>query len=214
MRSEIFWIGTVCLALVLSLLLFSCGGGQRGAASSTLQIPQSWYYVALGDSLGAGVMAARGYVPRYAQFVQQDTNRPLTLVNLSHSGWTSRDLLSALRKDSGFRSELKKANLITFDIGGNDLLAARGRYLRGECGGSDNLECFRQGVAQFKSNLDRIIAELLKIKSPANTIIRTMDIYNPYVGVHAQRGDLELLNPFLDQVNSYIASSAKANGIL
>jgi lysophospholipase L1-like esterase len=214
MRNEVFFDGVVCLLVLLAFLLLSCGSNQRDATSGSLQLPDSWYYVALGDSLGVGALALEGYVPRYADFIRQDTKRPVTLVNLSRSGWTSTDLLNALRQDSRFRTELQKANVVTFDIGGNDLLAARGRYLRGECGGSDNLECFRQGVAQFKSNLDGIIAELLKIKSPANTIIRTMDIYNPYVGVHAQRGDLELLNPFLDQVNSYIASSAKANGIL
>jgi lysophospholipase L1-like esterase len=176
-------------------------------------LPQSWYYVALGDSLGAGVLAQRGYVPRYADFIQQDTSRRVTLVNLSRSGWTSLDLLTALRQDSNFRQQLEKANVVTFDIGGNDLLNARSKFLRNECGGPDNLDCFRSAVARFNANWDDIVEEILSIKNPSSTIMRTMDLYNPFIAVHLERGDLEKLNPFLDQVNSHIAQSAAANGI-
>jgi len=214
MRTGIFFTLTACFVLLLSFLLMSCGSNRESSSSSTLPVPQSFYYVALGDSLGAGIMATQGYVPRYAEFIRQDSGRSLTLVNLSHSGWRSRDLLNALRNDQNFRTQLQKANVVTFDIGGNDLLAARSQYLSGQCGGTDNLECFRNGVEQFKANWDAIVAEILRLKSPKDTIIRTMDLYNPFIQMHLQRGDLELLNPFLDEVNSHIESSANANGIL
>jgi lysophospholipase L1-like esterase len=35
-----------------------------------------WDYVALGDSLAAGVGARRGYVPRYAEHLQRETGAP------------------------------------------------------------------------------------------------------------------------------------------
>src|SRR3954462_7906177 len=115
MRKEILLFLLIFLGLMLSSLLLSCGGGRGNSSSAALPLPGSWYYVALGDSLGAGVMATQGYVPRYGDFIRQDTGRAVTLVNLSHSGWRSRDLLNALRTDQNFRAQLQKANVVTFD---------------------------------------------------------------------------------------------------
>jgi hypothetical protein len=55
------------------------------------------------------------------------------------------------------RSTVAEANVVTWDIGGNDLAGARTRYLEGSCGGSDNQQCLRDAVEQFRSNWDSII---------------------------------------------------------
>ena len=40
-----------------------------------------------------------------------------------------------------------------------------------------------------------------------------MDIYNPYVASDMKNGIFDTLEPYLDEVNNYIHSTAAANGI-
>jgi hypothetical protein len=59
--------------------------------------------------------------------------------------------------------------------------------------------------------------------TPAKTILRTMDVYNPYVSEDRTADswphdggltDLQALKPYLDEVNAYIAATATSNSIL
>ncbi|MGI8656072.1 MAG: GDSL-type esterase/lipase family protein [Pyrinomonadaceae bacterium] len=149
----------------------------QAAASGSLN------YTALGDSLAYGILdfSRGGYVPRYASYVQTDTGSTVLLNNLGRNGWTSTQLLNALRTDMTFRNSLANSQIITFDIGGNDFLRIKDSYQSGTCGGADNQDCIRSTVATFKANWSAIIAEILALRSTSNTVIRTMDIYNPFV---------------------------------
>ena len=198
-------------------------------ALSTAMLPSSaaaarggWKYTALGDSLGTGIFASRGYVPRYQQHISTDTGVSVSLSNLSQNGWTSGDLLNALKTSRTFRRSVSGAHIVTWDIGGNDLRAARDSYKARTCGGADNQDCLKAAVATFEANWDGIIVEILALRTTSNTIIRTMDIYNPYVkrdmaaDSWANDGDLndfQAFKPYVDEVNRYIASTAKDNGI-
>jgi lysophospholipase L1-like esterase len=103
--------------------------------------------------------------------------------------------------------------VVTWDIGGNDLRAVRNEYIRGSCGGADNQDCLRQAVAQFKVNWDAIVAEILSLCDPSRTILRTMDIYNPFVDLDRLSSRFKILNGYLDEVNSHIAVSTTRNNI-
>jgi lysophospholipase L1-like esterase len=189
------------------LLIPSCGGDDAGE-------PTTWNYTALGDSLAFGAIAERGYVNRFADYMEADTGNTVIIRNLSVPGWRSADLLLALQTDSAMRGAVTESNVVTWDIGGNDLSGARARYLEGSCGGSDNRQCLRDAVEQFRSNWDSIISELLALRSTQNTVFRTMNIYNPYVEIDIATGDFAVLEPFLQQVNDHIGVTAAANGIL
>lgn len=182
----------------------------------------TWDYTALGDSLGTGFGAFKGYVPRYETHIEADTRNTVNLNNLSRNGWTSSDLLYALRNDAGFRRAVRRAEVVTYDVGGNDLRDARERYKQGTCGGADNQDCLRATESKFESNWTAITAEILGLRSPRNTIIRTMDIYNPYVNRDmaadswANDGglnDFQAFKPYVDEANSHIAATSVANGI-
>jgi hypothetical protein len=54
----------------------------RESETTTTDSLIRWDYVALGDSLAAGVGARRGYVPRYAEHLQSDTGARLRVINL------------------------------------------------------------------------------------------------------------------------------------
>src|SRR6185312_4582972 len=172
-----------------------------------------WQYAALGDSLAAGALAQLGYVPRYATYVNTDTGSNVTTLNLGIPGWQSGDLLNALQNDPAFRKQVSGDQVVTWGIGGNDLASSHDKYVKNTCGGTDNQDCFRTAVSTFETNWDAIVVELLKLRDPGKTILRTMDIYNPYVNPDTQAGRFDTVETYLDQANSHIHDNAKANNI-
>jgi len=166
----------------------------------------SWDYVALGDSLAVGVGAHSGYVTHYASYITADTGARIDLLNLGRSGQTSSELLHALRNDRAMRQALGAAEVITFNIGINDLGHAGEAYEMGTCGGRDNQECLRRAVEAFEENWDAIIAELLSLRSAQDTIIRTAGLgYTPRVD--------EIFEPYESEVNRHIATTAASHDI-
>ena len=174
--------------------------------SSTTYSRIRWDYVALGDSLAAGVGARRGYVPRYAEHLQSDTGTRLRVINLGLSGQTSTQLLHSIRSDPKMRKALDGAEVVTINIGLNDLGQARSSYESGTCGGPHNEACLREVVDRVERNWDAIINEISSLRSTENTIIRTVGLgYTPRTeGV---------FGPYLGRVTRHIASSAADAGI-
>ena len=186
------------------------GEGPRSstARQATTHAPDapSWDYVALGDSLAEGVGANRGYVDRYAEYLRDDTGARVELINLGVSGQTSSQLLRALRKDPSMRRALRGAEVVTFNIGINDLGQARGSYEAGTCGGAQGERCLRAAVRGFEANWDGITSEILNLRSPDETIIRTAGLgYTPRAG--------KVFEPYLKRANSHIAASAAESNI-
>lgn len=203
------WLALL-LACLLTIVLTSCGGSSSPTHSAQ---PQNWNYVALGDSIAFGILAQEGYVPLYAQMMQNDTGNKVNTADLGVLGWKSADLLDALRNNDAMRSAVRSAQVVTWDVGGNDLLHARTLYGRDECGGADNLQCLRDTVSSFDANWDAIVAEILSLRGSNNTILRTMDVYNPFAGEDQLSGAFAATDPFLEQIDQHIHDSAAANGI-
>jgi len=175
-------------------------------ATSVTDSSVSWDYVALGDSLAVGIGARRGYVDRYASHISSDTGIRVNVVNLGQSGQTSSQLLQALRSDTSLRRTLSQAEVITFNIGINDLGRAGEAYRNGTCGGVDNEKCLRTAVETFEENWDAIIAELLSLRSTGDTIVRTAGIgYTPRVD--------EDFESYVEGVNRHVATTAANNDV-
>lgn len=205
------FVGSLCFGLVilLTFVLAGCGSGTTGNNSSA----PTWDYTALGDSLAAGFIAQEGYVGRYATYVNTDTGANVTTLNLGIPGWTSSDLLNSLQNDPVARNQLGGAQVVTWDIGGNDLNNAHSQFTQNNCGGTDGQDCLRNAVTTFEQNWSAIITQLTGLRSTSNTIIRTMDIYNPYVASDMQAGIFNITEPYLDEVNNYIHTTAATAGI-
>jgi len=175
-------------------------------ATSVTDASVSWDYVALGDSLAVGIGARTGYVDRYASHIRTDTGTRVNVVNLGQSGQTSSQLLHALRSDTSMRRTLSEAEVITFNIGINDLGHAGESYRNGTCGGDNNEECLRTTVETFEGNWDAVIAELLSLSSTGDTIVRTAGIgYTPRVD--------EVFEPYVEEVNRHVATTAANNDV-
>src|SRR5215216_809715 len=211
--------GTVRRLLRIMLVVILLVGASQG---TTLAAPASWDYVALGDSLATGYGAFKGYVPCYEAYIETNTGVAVTRTNLGQNGWTSSQLLSALRNDPTFRRATREAEIVTWDIGGNDLRAARNSYKNGTCGGPKNQACLRASVAKLEANWDAITAEVLELRSTRNTIVRTMDIYNPYVRTDivsdtwqndGGMNDFQVFKSYVDEVNYHIATTSYTEGV-
>jgi lysophospholipase L1-like esterase len=105
------------------------------------------------------------------------------------------------------RKALGRAEIVTINIGLNDLGQARNSYQSGTCGGTQNEACLREVVDRVERNWDAIMREISSLRSKENTIVRTVGLgYTPRTeGV---------FGPYLGRVTHHIASSAADAGIL
>ena len=190
--------------------------------TSTAAANSNLNYVALGDSLATGYGAANSsYVYRYADILSTDTGTAVNVSNLGVNGLTSMQLRTEIENDQRVQEAIEQAEVITINIGANDLLRARWQHRTGECGGADNQDCLRQAVNGFQANWDAILAEVTATRSSDTTIIRTLDFYNPFVDVdsatdswpNASANDFVVFKKYLEQLNSHIAASSDGYGI-
>ncbi len=212
---KIFSYKRFCLT-ICGVLLVTQLAAPRAEAATVI-------YTALGDSIGFGLYApiGYGYVPTYERFVEADTGVNVNLINLSVPGWTSSDLLGAIRGNLIFRLSVATSTVVTVNIGGNDVLGIRRAYKGRTCGGADNQDCLRAGVSVFVANFNAILAEVRSLRGARATITRTMDIYNPFVNEdraqdtwpNDQGNDFQVFKPYVDAINGQIAATATARNI-
>ncbi|MBY0147827.1 GDSL-type esterase/lipase family protein [Neobacillus niacini] len=166
-------------------------------------------YVALGDSLAAGRtpygVDQDGYVDLLAsRFEQSQYN--VELDNYGISGYRTTHIMNELfnpsnPKYTSFRESISNAELITIDIGANDLLANLGDIQKNPSKAQPVLE----GIGK---NLFSILSEI-DIINP-DTKVYVMGYYNPFP--HSPEQQQAALMPLLDAFNQTIQSVASMNG--
>jgi lysophospholipase L1-like esterase len=187
--------------------------GARDEVAATGEKPHPVRYTAVGDSLGTGTGADTSYVAEYARWLEDATGSAVEVTNLAVDGWTSLDLLDALRDDDELRSAIADAHVVTWHIGGNDLLVALGSYLQGTCGGPDDQRCMRDAVETAASNGDAVVDELLALRDGDARGARTFDLYLPFSDHPRIAPYVAELRPYLDDLNDRLTTSAERRGI-
>jgi acyl-CoA thioesterase I len=187
------------------------------SAIGTEQVP---VYLALGDSLAFGVGASNpsttGYVPRVYQSLsgsERYREGGLELINLSVPGAKSSDLLAAdgqLERALNIIGERQQdaspaaneVEIISIDIGGNDLLAlvAPGSPCLQSASVEPCRAAFGEVLSAIQTNLNETIRRL-RLAAP-EAIIVVVDLYNPFSGT----GDLR--EPIAD------LGVGQANGVI
>src|SRR3989304_2096878 len=149
-------------------------------------------YLALGDSLGYGYGASnpatKGYVPLFRDFLESEEglDTDLFLNNLSIPGATSSSLITQqlptavaeLEDRNGDKKGNNDVEVVTVDIGGNDVLA-----LPRVCFGGVTPACaaaISSTFATFSANFDFTLDELSAAAGPDTTMI-VMTYYNSLV---------------------------------
>ena len=222
---SVSYLQWILVALLVLTSMAGCGEeqptGEEEQTTTTTTTTDSLNYVAFGDSLATGYGATRGYVYRYAALLGADTGKKVNVDNLGVNGLTSGQLRTIVENDQEATDAIERSEIITINIGANDLLQARLHYKTGYCGGVDDQDCLRQTVADFRANWDAILAYVTALRSPDSTIIRVADFYNPFVNLDGATvswpsngaNDSVVFEKYLEQVNAHIAKSADSYGI-
>lgn len=168
-------------------------------------------YVALGDSLSSGmdgIDGGRSYPDLYAQLLRRRTGRRIELTNLGVPGWNSTDLLGALRSDSQMRTAVAAADIVTWDIGGNDLIEAAVRISMGAC---DVQSCLDDAHRTFEQNWRAILDELVALRHSPRVRLRATDLYTPFATVRGVYEDEALAA--LEAMNTVITTDHGRRGL-
>jgi lysophospholipase L1-like esterase len=200
-----------------ALLAAACGGPQSTATPTPARIsanPEpgaSWLYVALGDSLPAGYGAGSSYVDYYAEYIEADLGVKVTAHNWAEGGETTGSLLGKIRQNQGLREDIRKAQVITIWIGGNDIFWE-------DCikGDAVDMECIRTPVTRLEQNIDAILAQILSLTSTTRTLILIANIAIPnHVFDDWQTRGLfdELKGPAFEDWSNYMVQAATNQNI-
>jgi lysophospholipase L1-like esterase len=205
--------------------LFLCGFlllpyGFRVKAESVKQ--KALVYTALGDSISTGYRlsnTSNAYVSLFGKYLG------VSPVNLGQNGLDSAGLLKKLNDDSKVIDQIKKSDVVTVSMGGNDMLkifsGMQPTSISTLIDALKQLQStamqkkFDSGISTFSGNWAKII-ERIKSLSPKAVIIVTT-LYNPYqkivvnipavfsfdLGAYADR--------YVKQINAVITKNAGGN---
>jgi lysophospholipase L1-like esterase len=171
-------------------------------------------YVALGDSLASGmdgIDQGRSYADDYARLLRRRTQRKVVLTNLGVPGMNSTELLDQLRHNNGFRTAVASADIVTWDIGGNDLIEVAVQVSAGTCGGDDGLACLPASRDGFAQRWSDIVDELVTLRRSERVPLQTFTLYQPFATVRGVHVDALLRE--LEERNAIIRGSHGDQGV-
>ncbi len=146
--------------------------------------------LAMGDSLTEGIGDEEkngGYVGILERELKQNEDvRNVKTYNYGVSGNRIDQLLKRLDENEDFRSDLKKANVITITIGGNDVMKIlKSRLLEAQV--SD----FTKAEKKFQKQLVTLFSEIRTLNPDAPVYL--VGIYNPYTTYFSQIKELDTI---------------------
>lgn len=159
-------------------------------------------YVALGDSIAAGMTPYGGYDESYPDMLrnmfQRSNSKLKDYDNFSISGYLSEQLKDDVGNNFRIRKELREATHITITIGANDLFQ---KLL-------SDPSTAQQGIAAASSNLNTILQTIDELNPKADIYI--MGYYNPFA--YYPEEVQNFLVPLLESLNHEIEVRAIENG--
>lgn len=152
---------------------------------------------AIGDSLTEGVgdtTNTGGYVP----LLQTDLGEqfPIEVVqaeNFGKSGDRSDQILKQLKKDDAMRESVKKANVITMTVGGNDLMKA----IQSKIFNKLSLKTFTRPQKKYQKQLEQLYDEIRSLNPSAP--IYQLGIYNPFYKNFSDIKEMQEIVDFWDK---------------
>lgn len=166
-------------------------------------------YVALGDSLAAGRTPYGGHENGYVNYLAnrfEQSQYNVELDNFGVSGYRTTHILNEILnpanvKYKSLRESIGNAELVTIDIGANDLLASLAAI-------QQNPALTPTVLKGIGENLFLILREIDKINP--DTKVYVMGYYNPFP--HLPEQQQAALMPLLDALNQTIQTVATMNG--
>jgi lysophospholipase L1-like esterase len=139
---------------------------------------QDIHHLAIGDSIihGFGVEETENLVYKFSNQLGQETNKTVHYTNKGKNGMTSTDL-NEMVKAGLLDDAIKKSDIITVNIGGNDVLkTAKKQDYYGAVKSFDTLQ------ETFTKNLEAISTKIIEINPDATIVF--LELYNPLPADH------------------------------
>ncbi|WP_404330870.1 SGNH/GDSL hydrolase family protein [Mesobacillus maritimus] len=188
------------IVLVVMLLFSTFFSGFALANEDGVEQPHK--LVALGDSITYGSGLGNPSSEAFPYLIGNAAS--LDVTNLGKPGWTSGQLLTAVKSDVSFMEAIAAADVITLNIGGNDLFQAVGvqeALATGKFESTPELEeKVRAAGLQLGKNLGEIIGAI-RAQAPTAPIV-LYNIYNPFGP--SEVPSLQTLYEYGEQVNSMV----------
>ena len=151
----------------------------------------------IGDSLTEGVgdtTNTGGYVP----LLQTDLGEqfPIEVVqaeNFGKSGDRSDQILKRLKKDEAMQDSVKKADVITMTVGGNDLMKA----IQSKMFNKLSLKSFARPQKKYQKQLEQLYEEIRSLNPSAP--IYQLGIYNPFYKNFSEIKEMQEIVDFWDK---------------
>lgn len=182
---------TVAVVAIAAAATLSLPIGTAHASTKAPAGPQ--WYLALGDSLAAGYQPTTGdnktggYVGGAWSLLKQH-NPDVRLTNLGCSGEDTKTFVSGTKCDAGdptrsqqakavtfLKAHSKSQGVVTIDLGANDIDGC-------VTGGSIDVVCLQQGLADVQHNLPPILQKLHEAAPNARIIV--LNYYNPFLAAY------------------------------
>jgi lysophospholipase L1-like esterase len=131
------------------------------------------YHLAIGDSVIRGVGAGRNenLVYQFSNRLETQIHKKIQFQNDGIDGITSGELNRQVQ-NGRFDSEIKKSDIVTINVGGNDILRmAMEKNLQSV------FQTFNQLQSSFSKNLSDIAARIKKLNPNATIVF--LELYNP-----------------------------------
>ncbi|AWE08881.1 endoglucanase [Lysinibacillus sp. 2017] len=182
-------------------------------------------YLALGDSLAAGMNENHEIGYGYADFIAlqytDEVNQIQFNKGFSFPGYTTVNVLNDIQADvtkniydldgpsqttTTIHKAIKQADLISLSVGANDVLKYVNRSESGQF--TFDLPAVLQTIQTVSANYEKIFAEIKKINPDADVIV--MGLYNPYP--YLQDAAIQTqLNTLVSTMNNAIKAVVEKN---
>lgn len=131
------------------------------------------YHLAIGDSVIHGVGAAqhKDLVYQFSNKLSLQTHKKIQFENEGINGITSGEL-NTLVQSGRFDEEIKKSDIITINVGGNDIL-----HMVNNGNIYNAIQKFDQLQTNFSNNLSGITARIHQLNPKATLVF--LELYNP-----------------------------------
>ncbi|KZK40348.1 lysophospholipase L1 related esterase [Lactococcus cremoris] len=158
-------------------------------------------YAALGDSLTEGVGDATGqggFVPLFAKEIENSTGGSVSSQNFGKAGDTSTQIYNRMMKSKKITDGLKKANIITITIGGNDVL----KVIRDNVTKLSSMteKDFVKPEELYQARVKKLLDKIREDNPQAQ--IYVLGIYNPF---YLNFPDLTVMQNVIDSWNTATA---------
>lgn len=179
-------------------------------------------YLAIGDSLAAGMNEVGGISHGYADFLAQTILEAELLASynkgFAYPGYTTEQVLNELKSDvikpiynlkglqaeqKSLRSAVQEAEIITISVGANDVL----KYLTIDEKGTPKIDLVgvQAGIKSIAANYDEILKELKQLNKHVEIFV--MGYYNPYPNLNGYQTELSYLVSAIDKTVQQVAQS-------